>query len=88
LGDFQNRNLGPNLQNQVNPIYFFPAEEEEIVQNSPGSETSPFFDASVGLAEGYSVPQEGLTYSDCEECYKAPVPEQLLLADFVPQFGP
>jgi len=49
---------------------------------------SPFFDASVGLAEGYSVPQEGLTYSDCEECYKAPVPEQLLLADFVPQFGP
>jgi hypothetical protein len=81
LGDFQNRNLGPNLYNQVNPIYFFPAEE--MVQPSPGSEMSPFFDSSVG----FSVPPEHecLNYSDCEEFFQAPVPDQPVLADYVPQ---
>lgn len=44
---------------------------------------SPFFDSSVG----FSVPPEHecLNYSDCEEFFQAPVPDQPLLADFVPQ---
>lgn len=46
---------------------------------------SPFFDESVG----FSVPQEqellNYNYSDCEEFFKAPVPDQPVLADFVPQ---
>jgi len=84
LGDFQNRNLGPNPCNQVNPIYFFPAEE--MVQNSPGSDVLPFFDENVGFTT--PLEYEYLNYSDCEEFFKAPVPDQPVLADFVPQFGP
>ena len=60
-GDFQNRNLGPNPFNQVNPIYFFPAEE--MVQNSPGSDVSPFFDENVGFTT--PLEYEYLNYSDC-----------------------
>merc|ERR1719427_541265 len=84
LGNFQNRNLGPNPFNQVNPIYFFPAKE--MVQNSPGSDVSPFFDENVGFTT--PLEYEYLNYSDCEEFFKAPVPDQPVLADFVPQFGP
>jgi len=73
LGDFQNRNLGPDLSNQVNPIYFFPSEEE----------VPPFYDESVPSP----LECECLNFSDCEEFFKAPVPDQPVLADFVPQFG-
>jgi len=79
LGDFQNRNLGPDLENQVNPIYFFPSEDS--VSYPHGGELSPFFDANVGLSEG-------VTCSDSEECYAAQAPDQLVLADFVPYLGP
>jgi len=62
----------------VNPIYFFPSQE--IVQNSPGEEHE----------ENVPSPlvSECLNFSDCEEFFKAPVPDQPVLADFVPQFGP
>jgi len=74
-GDFQNRNLGPNLQNQVNPIYFFPPDEENV---------SPFIDASAGFSEF----SEGVNYSDCEELVVAQISDQHVLADFVPIYEP
>lgn len=78
MGDFQNRNLGPYLSNLLNPIYFFPAEEQ-ILQNSPDESDSKVFDKSGLINE-----QDLLTsYSDYEEYYHAPVPEHLVLADFV-----
>jgi len=76
LGDFQNRNLGPNLYNQVNPIYLFPVGEF-----SPTGEMSPLDqNGAVG------VPYEYLDYSDSEEFFRAPVPAQPVLADYVAEF--
>jgi len=67
----------------VNPIYFFPSEEE-IIPITPSSDFSPFIDASAG----FSQYPEGVNYSDSEEYYAVQIPEQLVLADFVPTFGP
>lgn len=61
----------------MNPIYLYPTEE---VQYSPESEMSPYFDYFGVLSP---IDSEYFNYSDCEEFYKAPVPENLVLADFV-----
>jgi len=41
---------------------------------------SPYFDYFGVLSP---IDSEYFNYSDCEEFYKAPVPENLVLADFV-----
>ena len=100
LGNFQNRNLGPNAWDQINPIYYLPAEAAQDDFVNTDNEVNMSFDqpcelqprcyscSSYSDTGAYDAGIYSSTYSDFDQEFTShAAPSIPVFGDFITCFG-